>query len=281
MIKELHSVKKGDTNYKRFKDNKLFFRTRGLDKLQERFDEDIIGQIQNLSKIQKEVRVLEIGFGEGKALLEAMSLGPNIYGYGVNDKKRSTLASISDIMRNSKTFDIETNHKPKIFFYDAGYGLKFKDDYFDVVFSQVAIHYVGDKAKLFEEIWRVLKNSGHAYLHIDSQLQGSQPDFMYYYNDTPRLIVYNGKKSNKNIISTKTVFDNIRKKGYDIRLNLRKDVRGNMTLVMHKNTLKKLNLELEYDGNSTIYLSPLRESDKYKSDTGIWWGTRSVYKAKK
>jgi len=52
MIKELRSLKKADTNYKRFKENILFFRTRGLDKLQERFDEDIVGYIQNKSKKQ-------------------------------------------------------------------------------------------------------------------------------------------------------------------------------------------------------------------------------------
>ncbi len=49
---------------------------------------------------------------------------------------------------------------------------------------------------------------------------------------------------------------------------------------MHKNISKQLRLNLEYDGNSTIYLSPLRNTDRYKFDTAIWWGARSVYKLK-
>ena len=275
MTKELTSVKKEDTNYKRFKENKLFFRTRGLDKLQERFDEDITRHIQTLSKNQKDVRILEIGFGEGKALLESINLGKNIYGYGINDKKRKTLSGMKDLLNNARQFNIKILNKPKIFFYDAGLGLKFKDNYFDVIFSQVAIHYVGDKAKLFEEIWCVLKKGGKAFLHFDSELSGINPDFMYLCKDTARFVIYD--KNNK-IIPTKNIFDKLRSKGFDIRCQIGTGIRRSTTIVMTKNTLKPLNLGLEYDGNSTIYLSPLRNTDKYKFDSGIWWGTRSVYR---
>jgi len=277
MIKKLSKIRKEDTNYKRFEENKLFFRTRGLDKLQERFDEDIVKTIQELSNNKKVVRILEIGFGEGKALLEACSLGRNIYGYGVNDKKRSTLSSSKDLMNNSKKFDIKVYHTPKIYFYDAGYGLKFKDNYFDIIFSQVTIHYVGDKAKLIEDVWRIMKKGSKAFLNIDGGLKGAQPDFMYLHNDSPRFIVYD---RNKKIISTKSLFNKYRKKGYDIKFNVRKDERLNITLVMCKNNDKGLDLGLIYDGNSTIYLSKLKDMDKYKFDTGIWWGARSVYRIK-
>jgi len=271
-------IKKEDSNYKRFKENKLFFRTRGLDKLQERFDEDIIKHIQTLSKNQKEVHILEIGFGEGRALLESMSLGKNIYGYGINDKKRSTLSSLKDVLHNAKQFNIKLYNKPKIFFYDAGDGLKFKDNYFDVIFSQVAIHYIGNKAKLFEEIWRVLKKDGKAFLHFDSRLNKDNPDFMYFYKDTPRFIVYD---KNRKILSTKNIFDKVKKKGFNVICSIQKDKSRSIILFMTKNTEKSLNLNLEYDGNSTIYLTPLRNTDKYKFDSGIWWGTRSVYRIKK
>ncbi|MGV8171116.1 MAG: methyltransferase domain-containing protein [Candidatus Woesearchaeota archaeon] len=277
MIKEFSRLRKDDSNYERFKENKLFFRTRGLDRLQERFEEDILTHIKNLSKNQKEVRILEIGFGEGKALLESMSLGNNILGYGVNDKKRSTLSNVDDIMHNAKAFNIKTYHKPKIFFYDAGLGLKFKDDYFDIIFSQVAIHYVGNKAKLFEEIWRILKKGGKAFLHFDSKLEGKHPDFMYIYKDTPRFVVYD---KNSKITSTKKLFDKLKNKGFDIECLIQKKDYKSMVLVMNKNTKKHLNLGLEYDGNSTIYLTQLKNTDKYKFDTGIWWGTRSVYNMK-
>ena len=275
MKNRVRIIKKEDTNYKRFKENKLFFRSRGLKELQERFDENIVKAIEDISKSQKIVRILEIGFGEGKALLEASSISNNIYTYGINDNKRVTLASQKDILNNSKKFNIPVFHTPKIYFYDAGLGLKFPDNYFDIVFSQVAIHYVGDKAKLIEEVWRVLKIRGLAFLNIDGGLRGSQPDFMYLNKDTPRFIVYDKKGR---IVSTKGIFDKLRKKGYDIKFNVRKDEKLNITLVMRKNNDKKLDLDLVYDGNSTLYLTPLRESDKFKFDTGIWWGTRSVYK---
>jgi len=268
------TITKEDTNYLRFKQNKLFFRTRGLKELQERFDDNILKTIEDISKRQKIVKILEIGFGEGKALLEASSINTNIYGYGINDKKRSTLSSSKDLINNSKKFNIKLYHTPKIYFYDAGNGLKFKSNYFDIIFSQVAIHYVGDKAKLLEDVWRVLKKDGYAFLNIDGGLKGAHPDFMYFHKDSPRFVIHN---KNREIVSTKKLFDGYKKKGYDIKFNIRKDLRYNITVVMHKNVDKKLDLGLEYDGNSTIYLTPLRESDKYKFDTGIWWGTRSVY----
>jgi SAM-dependent methyltransferase len=139
----------------------------------------------------------------------------------------------------------------------------------------VAIHYVGNKAKLIEDIWRVLKKGGNAFLHIDSKLNGINPDFLYFHKDTPRFIIYDKRGK---IISTKSLFDKFRKNGYDIKCTIRKDKRRNIVLVMTKNTLKPLNLDLEYDGNSTIYLTLLRETDKYKFDTSIWWGTRSVFR---
>ena len=278
--KEYGFISKKDSNYKLLKKDRLFFRSRGLTELQERFDENIKEHIMTLSKKQKTARILEIGFGEGKALLEMMNLSDNIICYGINDKKRPTLSSANDVVNNAKKFDISVRTTPKIFFYDAGNGLKFPKEYFDIVISQVAIHYVGNKAKLIEDVWRVLKKGGSAFLHVDSKLSGEEPELMYQCADSPRWIVYDGKYSDNKIIPMKEIFSNKRKKGFDITYTARTDKKRNRTILIHKNTSKQLKLNLEYDGNSTIYLNTLRNTDEYKFDTAIWWGTRSVYRLK-
>jgi SAM-dependent methyltransferase len=266
-------ISRKDTNYKRFKKNKLFYRSRGLKELQERFSENIAQIINNSCIKQKRVNVLEIGFGEGKALSEMGAINSKIFCYGINDKKKESLSNIKDLQRNSQNFGVKPYNTPKIYFYDAGNGLNFKDNYFDIIYSQVAIHYVDDKAKLLEEIWRVLKKGGHAFLHIDNKLQGRQPDFMYQYKDTPRFIIYDKKK----IISTSSYFKKIEKKGFDIRLNIRNDKKDNINIIIHKNTEKMFNLGLGYDGNSSINLTKLKNTDAYKFDSAIWRGTRSVF----
>jgi len=50
---------------------------------------------------------------------------------------------------------------------------------------------------------------------------------------------------------------------------------------MTKNKKNMLKLNLKYDGNSTLYLIKLKNTDKYKKDRSIWWGTRSVFFVKK
>ncbi len=160
---------------------------------------------------------------------------------------------------------------PKPFFYDAGNGLKFESDYFDVIISQVAFHYIGDKAKLIEEFWRVLKPKGKAFLEIDSY-KTHYPDFLQINKETPRFIIYrNGK-----LVKLSSHLKKFRDKGYNIRLKRKKSgIAG--YLLMEKNITKPLNLKLTYDEDSSFDLTRFVGE---KKRNGVWWGNRSVFEVK-
>jgi len=158
---------------------------------------------------------------------------------------------------------------PKPSFYDAGNGLKFESNYFDMIISQVAFHYVGDKAKLLEEFWRVLKPKGKAYLEIDSYRE-DYPDFMQINKETPRFVIYGNNK----LIRLSAHLGKFRGKGFDIRLK-RKNRGTAGYVLMEKNTTKPLNLGLEYIDDYSFDLTTFY---KEKKISGIWWGTRSVFK---
>lgn len=258
--------------------HKLWYRMRGLDKMEPRFGKTPITRfLEKQFKTQKTVRLLEIGFGEGKALLELASRYPRLRTYGVNYPATRTMGNADDLRRNANEFELKMEQLPRVMFHDAGTELKYPSEYFDCIMSQVAFHYIGNKAKCIEEIWRVLKPKGKAFIHFDTIPAGPLPDIMEYRKDTAFFIIYDGKK----IISTQGYLNSLRKKGYDLRVNIRikKSTRTSKQtiLLMTKNTAKKLAIPLAYDGNSTIYLTKLKNTDSYKTASDVWWGTRSVF----
>ena len=268
---------KKDPNYLKNKKNPLWYRSRGFEKLEGRFGNNKIKtKIQNLIKKNKPIKILEIGFGEGLVLLELQKNYPKIQMYGINKEKTKTMSKKNDFIKNAKIFNINISEKkiPLPYFYDVSDGLKFKSNFFDIIVSQVAIHYVGNKAKLIEEIWRVLKKGGNAYLHIDGKLEGNQPEFMNLHKDTPRFIIY--KKGR--IISTKKYINSFKKKGFNLKIEPAFNNPKQFILLIEKTLSHNLKLKLEYDGNSTLYLTPLKLTDEFKYDGTIWWGTRSIFK---
>lgn len=262
------------------KKHKLWYRNRGLEKMEARFGNN---SIQNLIKKNLElkdlVRVLEIGFGEGRCLLELRELFPDkkLELYGINNIKKGNMFKRKDFLNNAKHFGInlkKQNLLPKPYFYDAGEELKFESNYLDLVISQVAVHYVGNKAKLLEEIWRVLKPGGKAFLHIDNKPKEDYPDFMKYHQETPRFMIYD--KKNK-VVPLSRYLNLFRKKGYGIRLvKPKRDLNQRLVLIT-KNNNKPLNLRLKYDHNSTINLTSLKTADEHKNKSSAWWGKRSVF----
>lgn len=256
---------------------KLWYRSRGLDRMEERFGRNSITHfIKKRLKTEKVVRVLEVGFGEGKCLLELRDLFPNkkIELYGINNVRKGNMHKRNDFLKNAKKFGILTLQPlPKPYFYDAGEGLRFKSNYFDVVISQVSFHYVGNKARLLEEIWRVLKPRGKAFLHVDGKSSQDYPDFMKWNTETPRFIIYRDQK----MIKLSSYLKRMKNKGYDISLRNSFNKKDHRIILMTKNNSRKLNLNLEYDGNSTLLLTNLKGTDGYKMDGSVWWGTRSVF----
>jgi len=261
------------------KENKnRWWATRGMDKMEQKFGKSkpIERFIKQRLKSQRVVRVLEFGFGDGKCLLDLRTIFPDkqVEIYGIN-KKKGKISQRKDFIANAETFGLpvpKSGLLPKPFFYDAGNGLKFNSNYFDVIISQVAFHYVGDKAKLLEEFWRVLKPEGKAFIEIDSYRE-IYPDFMQINKETPRFVIYD--KSGK-LVKLSTHLNKVRGKGFGIRLR-RKNSGTAGYILMEKNTKKPLNLGLKYVDDYSFDLTVFIPEKKIQ---GVWWGNRSVFKKK-
>jgi ubiquinone/menaquinone biosynthesis C-methylase UbiE len=263
------------------KKDKLWYRLRGLERMEDRFGNNLIQKfIEKRLESEKQVRVLEIGFGEGKCLIDLSVKFPQkkVNLYGINIKKLGNMHKKSDFLSNARKFgeEIEKDNLPTPYFYDAGKGLKFKDNYFDIIISQVAIHYVWDKAKLIEEVWRTLKLNGKAFLHVDGHLKENYPDWMRFNKETSRFIIY----KNGSMVKTSNYISSFKEKGFNITMKNSKSKPDQKIILIEKNTPKKLDLNLKFDGNSTIDLSKLKGSDEFKTDGGVWWGARSVFRIK-
>ncbi len=251
----------------------LWYRIRGLEKMEARFGNNLIQKfIRQRLSTENTVRILELGFGEGVCLLELRALFPDkrVKFYGINDIKKGNMKKRSDFLENAKKFgiDVPKNLLPKPFFYDAGKGLHFDDNYFDAIISQVAIPYVGDKSKLLEEFWRVLKPQGKAFLHIDTY-EKFYPDFLQVSKETPRFVIYKKGK----LIKVSEHLNKFRKKGFDVRFKIKKG-KANRCVLMKKTTTKPLKLGLRYDEDSSFDLTRFNKEKKIR---GVWWGTRSVF----
>jgi len=251
--------------------------SRGLDKMEAKFgnSKPIENFIKQRLKSQKVVRVLELGFGDGKCLLDLRTIFPDkrVELFGIN-KKKGKFSQRKDFIVVAEKFGLpkpKLNLLPKPYFYDAGNGLNFSSNYFDVIISQVSFHYIGDKAKLIEEFWRVLKPNGKAFLEIDSY-KPNYPDFMQINKETPRFVIYKDGK----LIKLSKYFKKIQDRGFGIKLK-RKNKGTAGYLLIDKNTSKSLKLGLEYIDDYSFDLTVFIPKKKVH---GIWWGNRSVFEVK-
>jgi SAM-dependent methyltransferase len=234
----------------------LHYRSRGLDAMNKRFSVDINKYIKG--------NILELGFGEGKCLLELCKF-PNVNVHGINNIKEKGVYCEEDLMINAHNWNISNFKLPNIYFYDISGSLRFSDNFFDTIISQFTVHYVKDKINLLEECWRVLKPGGNAFLHIDTLPTVFIPYIMQRNTETPRLII----KKNNQIIK----FSNHLKSFSNITLADAKNSSNNRVVYMHKENSDKLNLGLQFNENATIDL--LCEEDF--NVPPIYWGIRSVY----
>jgi ubiquinone/menaquinone biosynthesis C-methylase UbiE len=161
---------------------------------------------------------------------------------------------------------------PKIHFYNAR-NLRFKDNYFDLVISQVSIQYVDRKDHLLEEVWRVLKKGGKAFLNIDARYN-EMPDFLDF--ETPRFIIYKKGK----LFPVKKLVSQLKRKGYDISYRLCKEkeqgiLKHRVNIIMNKNTQKRFRLNLNYVKDSSFDIGRINlEKDQWST----YWGYRSVFR---
>jgi len=229
---------------------------------------------------QESVRLLEIGCGEGRVLMELRKLFPSIEIHGINKKTWPAMNGQKSLITTGTNYKIFTREEarnvelPIPHFYDAAQ-LRFPDHYFDVVISQVSIYQVKRKDLLLQEVWRVLKKGARAFLHMDSMSEG-YPDFLN--QETPRFVIYKNNKPHP----FKRFIKEMKDKKYDITCRIasgqqRDDANLRRThIVMHKNTDAELNLDLTFDELSSFDLSVLGKI--FNGDKIV--GYRSVYQLK-
>lgn len=253
-----------------------FSRSRSLEDLNKRFGTGIVEKIVGLMlKRNGNVRVLELGCGEGRVLMQLRKLFPSIELHGINKKKWGAMKSSKSLMQTGLFYKIFTRTElrkvklPKIHFYDAN-RLRFKSNYFDLIISQVAIPYFERKDWVLEEIWRTLRKGGMAFLYIDGY-QKNYPDFLP--PDNPRFLIYkNGK-----LYPLKNLINNTRERGFNIKYFVRKSKDGTIKsrILMIKNTKRALKLNLKFDEVPSFNLIDL---DLDRKRTDIFWGYRSVFR---
>lgn len=255
-----------------------FSRNRSLADFDAKFGRGVIEKsLRKAMKSREPVRLLEIGYGEGRVLMELRKLFPSVELHGINKKPWPAMRGPKSLIATAANYEILTKEEamrvslPVSHFYDAT-ELRFPDRFFDVVISQVSIYQMKRKDLLLQEVWRVLKTEGKAFLHVDSMYE-DYPDFIN--QETPRFVIY---KSNR-LYPFKRFIKELRGRGYDITCKMAFGTQaGDVDLkrthiVMHKNTEVSLELNLAFDELSSFDLSVLEKI--FKGDKLV--GYRSVF----
>jgi len=120
--------------------------------------------------------VLEIGFGWGRVLIELAERFRSrpVSLRGINRESRPPVERSSDLAAVAKALglvppgEIVDLPLPVLDFYDAT-ALRLADESVDFAYSAVTIRFVEDKARLIEEVARVLRPGGKALLEIDEK----------------------------------------------------------------------------------------------------------------
>lgn len=137
--------------------------------------EDLIQEVHEKNKMAGEkTRVMEIGAGNGRVIMELKKMFPDVEFYGVNKEKKHDFYRRESFAVTAVNFNIMTKDElegmdlPYIIFQDMDFGAKipYGDDKFDVIYSQNTIRHFKYKFELFNEIMRVLKPGGVS-LHTD------------------------------------------------------------------------------------------------------------------
>lgn len=174
------------------------------EKLKPQKIENLIQLIREKNKMAGEkTRVMEIGTGNGRVIMELKKLFPDVEFYGVNKEKKHDFYRRESFAVAAINFGILTKDElsemelPFVIFQDFDFGAKipYAENKFDVVYSQNTLGHFKYKFELFNEILRILKPSGIS-LHTD----------------LPAINVYDKGV----VLDTQELFLEFRKKGMDI-----------------------------------------------------------------
>jgi len=127
----------------------------------------------DLLKKENALKVLEIGFGRGRTLLELARRFRNgrVSFFGVDKRQELPLEKRENLRGMARQFAIVSEAElagfelPEIFFYDAT-RLHFDDENIDLIYSVMTVRFIERKAEFLEEVCRILKPGGVALLQI-------------------------------------------------------------------------------------------------------------------
>ena len=106
--------------------------------------------------LNHDVKILDIGCGEGRHIFGALEAFPSSYLIGLDLNKDS----LEICMENFKFFE-ELPHKDKKFVLGNSYKLPFKDDEFDLIVCSEVLEHLHEYNDALKEIKRVLKPRGY------------------------------------------------------------------------------------------------------------------------
>ena len=193
MAKNYILKKSGEKYYfKEIKNGKIIWRkgrSQGLEGAKGRIG-DISKQIKEILKDKEKIKILEIGAGFGRALLELKKIfGDRIEVFGTNFEKE-----FNQKLTKEYAIDQEFSIKeiPKIYpNFDAGKKFPFKNNSFDFVFCQATMQYISDRALFIEEVNRILTKEGIAILELQEYRKDHPKEYEHLIE-----IWDNGKKTN-------------------------------------------------------------------------------------
>ena len=252
-------------------------RSRGLEAFGLKFELDQVREAITTGRRRGgTVRVVEIGCGEGRLLLDLLSEYPDLELHGINHKPWPGMTGTESLRNTARIQGIFSPLQlaqlplPEVHFYDAA-ELHFESQSVDLILSQVAIPYVRRKDRLLEEVWRVLKPGGLALLNIDVRVD-DLPDYLRF--PTPRFIVYQGQR----FVPLASLLSEKQAEGYDLRLesqpSRKNDAREYINLIVRKSKLDPLALDLDPEPGSSFNLRILCPPHGPQQ---ILWGYRSVF----
>jgi SAM-dependent methyltransferase len=154
-------------------------RSHSLDNLNQKIHpyelQEIIQEYLERNRLSgQKTRVMEIGAGNGRVLMELKKLFPEVEFYGINKEKTHTFYRRESYILTGLRFEIFNREElegvelPYVVFQDVDFGesIAYGDNKFDVIFSQSTMNHIKYKFELFNEIMRLLKSEGVS-LHTD------------------------------------------------------------------------------------------------------------------
>jgi SAM-dependent methyltransferase len=201
------------------------YRSRGIDIFTDRCG-DITKDIKKLLKNKEKIKVLELGPGYGKVLLELKQIfGDKIETYGITHQKEWSEKKIKKFALANKMFskaDVD-NNIPQIYFQDLNYNLKLPSNKFDIIFSQSSFQHVSSKALALEETHRLLTKDGIARIHLqpgnDEHIRTKLgPLFDIWDGKGGRMYFHKYAKRFKNITPLRKGFKITKTKNFDLKL---------------------------------------------------------------